>query len=77
MIRILLSNRLGEKKWTQAKLSRMTGIRAATISDLYNEIAVRINFTDLYKICQALDCDVSDLIVIDNRPYVAVKEGEK
>ena len=27
MVRILLSTRLGERKWTQADLSRMTGIR--------------------------------------------------
>lgn len=32
MIRILLSSRLGEKKWTQADLARKTGIRPTTIN---------------------------------------------
>lgn len=70
MIRILLSTRLGERRWTQAKLSRMTGIRAATISDLYNEIAEKISFKDLFKICQALECDISDLLVMESREYI-------
>lgn len=35
MIRIHLSTRLGERKWTQADLARMTGIRPNTINDLY------------------------------------------
>ena len=38
MIRILLSTRLGERRWTQADLSRKTGIRANTINDLYHDI---------------------------------------
>ena len=41
MIRILLSTRLGERKWTQAELARATGIRANTINDLYHELAER------------------------------------
>ena len=41
MVRILLSTRLGERKWTQADLSRMTGIRPNTISELYHEGLMR------------------------------------
>lgn len=63
MIRILLSTRLGERRWTQAKLSRVTGIRRATINEMYNEISDRVNLEDLDKICEALDCDLPDLLV--------------
>ncbi len=63
MVRILLSARLGERRLTQADLSRMTGIRKNTISDLYNEIATRISLDHLDLICEALDCDLTDLIV--------------
>ena len=62
MIRILLSARLGERRLKQAELSRMTGIRPNTISDLYNEMATRISFDDLDLICEALECDITDLI---------------
>lgn len=63
MIRILLSTRLGERRWTQADLSRATGIRANTISELYNELADRVSLTQLDLICDALGCELTDLIV--------------
>ncbi len=66
MIRILLSTRLGERRWTQADLARKTGIRPSTINDWYNEMTDRINLEHLHKICKALDCDISDILVIEN-----------
>lgn len=63
MIRILLSRKLGEMRWNQADLARATGIRPATISDLYNEMTVRVNLEHLDLICEALDCDLSEIIV--------------
>jgi len=63
MIRILLSTRLGERRWTQADLARMTGIRPSTINDLYHDLAERINLEHLDLICEALDCDISDILV--------------
>lgn len=62
MIRILLSTRLGERKWNQADLARMTGIRPNTISDLYHEIATRVSLDQLDLICEALECDLTDLL---------------
>lgn len=63
MIRIVLSRKLGELRRNQAELSRATGIRPTTISELYNEIAERISFEHLDLICEALDCDITDIIV--------------
>jgi len=63
MIRILLSTRLGERRWTQKDLSRKTGIRASTINDLYHELVERVNLEHLDLICEALECDLSDLII--------------
>ena len=57
MVRILLSTRLGERKWTQADLSRMTGIRPNTISELYHEVATRVSIDHIDLICEALGCD--------------------
>ena len=61
-IKILLSTRLGERRWTQADLARKTGIRPTTINELYNEICERVNLNHLDLICEALDCDLSELI---------------
>ena len=63
MVRILLSTKLGERRWTQAELARKTQIRPNTINDLYHEIATRISLEDLDRICDALECDISDILV--------------
>ena len=62
MIKNHLSRILGERRWTQTKLAEMTGIRKSTIGDLYNEIAERISFDQLDRICEALDCTLSELL---------------
>lgn len=64
MIRILLSALMGEKRINQAQLSHMTGIRQTSIGDLYYEMCDRVSLKQLDKICQALDCDLSDLLVL-------------
>ena len=63
MIKIVLSRKLGELRRNQADLARATGIRPTTISELDNEFAERISFEHLDLICEALDCDISDIIV--------------
>lgn len=40
----------------------MTGVRNNTINAYYNDYAKRFNRDDIDKICQALECDISDLI---------------
>ena len=62
MIKLLLSARLGEKRLTQADLARMTGIRPNTINELYHEIAEMVSLEHLDLICEALECDLNDLI---------------
>ena len=73
MIRILLSTRLGERRWTQADLARMTGIRPSTISDIFHELVERVNLEHLDLICEALDCDLSDLIIRTPNAEVRIK----
>jgi len=68
MIKIHLSRILGEKRITQAELARQTGIRPSTINDIYNEIAERLNIDYLDRICEYLECNITDLIeYIPNR----------
>lgn len=62
MIRILLSQKLGALRIPQAELARMTGIRANTICDLYNELCDRISLEQLDLICEALHCDLSEIL---------------
>jgi len=41
----------------------MTGIRQTSIGDLYYEMTDRVSLKQLDRICKALDCDLSDLLV--------------
>ena len=63
MIKILLSKKLGEMRLTQADLARATGIRPNTINELYHELVDRVNLERLDLICEALDCELDELIV--------------
>lgn len=63
MVKILLSRKLGELRWTQSDLARATGIRPSTINELYHELAERINLEHLDLICEALDCDITDILI--------------
>ena len=74
MIKVHLSRILGEKRITQAELSRQTGIRPSTISDIYNEMSERLNVEHLDRICEYLDCNINDLI--EYIPNVQKKTGK-
>ena len=78
MIRILLSTKLGELRWTQADLARKTGIRANTINDLYHEMTERVSLEHLDRICEALNCELSEIITrIPNKfPTVGTRSGQ-
>lgn len=63
MITIMLSRKLGELRVTQAELAEKTGIRPNTINDLFHNVAKRVNLEHLDKICEALNCDLSEIVV--------------
>ena len=77
MIRIKLSTLLGERRMTQAALARATGIRPTTINDMYRELSDRINLEHLYRICIVLQCDISDILVLEIRDDVDLSELAK
>lgn len=63
MIKILLSRKLGELRWTQADLARKTGIRPTTISEIYNELVERVNLEHLDAICSTLGCELDEILI--------------
>ncbi len=63
MVKSLLSRKLGELRITRTELSRATGIRLNTISALYNDALDRISMEQLDKICEALNCELSEILV--------------
>lgn len=69
MIKIKLSDLLGKNKMNQKTLSNLTGIRPATVSKMYYEEIKRIDVKHLNSICQAFNCEISELLeyIPDNK----------
>jgi len=53
---------MGEKKLKISDVAKDTEINRGTITRLYHETAVRVDFEVLEKLCVYLECDVSDLL---------------
>ena len=62
MIKIKLSDLLDKHKMTQKALAELTHIRPATISKMYYEETKRVDIQQLNNICQAFNCEISDLL---------------
>ncbi len=78
MIRIKLSTLLGERRWNQADLARATKIRPNAINEIYNECCKSLNVGYLDRICEALDCDIADLIEYEpNAEKVTVSRSKQ
>jgi len=75
-IRILLSRKLGELRWTQADLARKTGIRPATINELYHELVTRVNLEHLDLICDVLGCTLSEILEHTPNPPDVLKDDK-
>jgi putative transcriptional regulator len=66
-VKILLDKWLGERHMSQTDLAKKTGIRKATISEMYNSVCTSVKIEHIVLICEALDCDVKDLFRLDGK----------
>lgn len=69
-----LSTLLGKCRMTQSELAKKTGIRPATINELYHDIARGISFEQLDRLCEVLNCTTSDLF--EYTPNAMKKTGK-
>lgn len=77
MIKIILSRTLGERRLKQADLQRATGIRPSTIGDWYNDLKDTISLEHLDAFCEALECDITDILVRVPNQKPKVKKAER
>lgn len=55
---------LGEKKLKVVEVARDTGINRGTLTRLYHETAIRVDFDVLNRLCLYLDCEIGELLEI-------------
>ena len=59
---IALDNLLREKGISQRELSRLTKIRLASINEMCQNQTKQLPLDNLAKICEALDCQITDVL---------------
>ena len=59
-----LDELLAERGMTLTRLSELVGVSLVNLSVLKNDRARAIRFSTLTAICEALECDVGDLLVL-------------
>jgi len=64
MIKCHLSRIMGEKKLKISDVARDTGINRGTITRLYQETAVRVDFDMLEQLCVYLECEIGELLEV-------------
>ena len=68
-MKIKLSNLMGIHKVNIQSVHEGTGITRNTISNLYHEKVTRLDFNTLERLCNYFECEVGDLIEIENHNY--------
>lgn len=58
-----LDELLAERDLTLTRLSELVGVSIVNLSVLKNDRARAIRFSTLTAICEALDCEIGDLLV--------------
>ncbi|WNM24292.1 helix-turn-helix domain-containing protein [Demequina capsici] len=56
---------LAERGMTVARLSELVGVSVVNLSVLKNDRAKAIRFSTLIAICEALHCQIGDLLVLE------------
>ena len=63
-MKVILKETLEKQGKSQYWLAKETGIAQSTLSNLCANKTSKIDFLVLEKICNALDCDVTDIISV-------------
>ena len=65
MIKLTLDNYIDENNVSRYALAQKTGIQYQIIDNYYKNKVVRYDSDVLNKICNALNCQISDIIVFE------------
>jgi putative transcriptional regulator len=61
-VKCKLSTLMGINRYNMQHIFDKTGLARSTISNLYHDKAVSINYETINKLCTLFDCKIEDLI---------------
>lgn len=64
-VRINLEKLLKERNMNQRELSLKTGIRAASIHEMYYNQTQRLPLKNIAMICEVLECEINELLTLE------------
>lgn len=64
-VRSQLSTLMGKYRYTIADVHTKTGLARATISNLYNDKATRIDYDTISRLCNLFNCEVSEILSLE------------
>lgn len=62
MVRLKLDTLLAEKQMSRYTLSKISGVQYLVVDNYYKNKVIRYDSLVLDRLCEALGCDVADLI---------------
>lgn len=62
-----LDQLLAERNMSQHELARLTDIRQPSINEMCRNQTVRLPLANLAKICEVLNCDITDIMELHRR----------
>lgn len=64
LVHCRLDELLGERGMTLTRLSELVGVSLVNLSVLKNDRAKAIRWSTLVALCEALDCEIGDVLVL-------------
>ena len=61
-----LSTLMGQARYSIQDVHNKTGLARSTVAQLYHDKATRIDFETIEKLCSLFDCNVAELLELEN-----------
>lgn len=65
LVKCNLSTLMGKYRYSIQDVHEKTGLARATISNLYNDKATRIDYDTIARLCDLFQCDVQSLLMME------------
>ena len=61
-----LSTLMGQARYSIQDVHNKTGLARSTVAQLYHDKATRIDFETIEKLCTLFNCNIADLLELEN-----------
>lgn len=67
-VKIMLGQLLSDRDMSHRELARLSGVRHTSVSEMCNNQTKRMPLDNLAKICEVLDCEITDILKLVKEP---------